>query len=265
MGAHYCTQYSLNLASTAHFCTRKVSRVETIEQQRAPLAQRIFAEARAAARRPWLGPVALLALGLAPLAAGMLRLSQLARGVAASAENARFVSAPLPVVLHVVSATSFCVLGALQFAPALRERRWHRLAGRVALPAGLLTALSGLWMAFFYALPAGEDDLALKLLRLVFGCGMLLALLRGAHAIRNRSVAEHRVWMARGYAIGLGAGTQALLMIPWSLLLGKPVAPVRTLLMAAGWLLNLGLAERFCSRQLGTKPTLSWFWASKRW
>jgi uncharacterized membrane protein len=186
----------------------------------------------------------LIALSFVPLAEGALRVSRLVRGVAVNADNARFVATPLPVVLHIVGATLFCLLGALQFTPTLREQYWHRFAGRVVIPAGLVAALSGLWMAFFYQLPAGEDDAALKALRLVFGVGMLVALVRGSLAIFRRDFAAHRVWMMRAYAIGLGAGTQALMLVPWWLLFGKPIAPARTLLMGAGWVINLIVAER---------------------
>lgn len=230
--------------------------MEIIEEPSLPRAHAIRAPAPGALRWPWLAPVALIGLALVPLVAGALRLSELARGATANAENARFVSTPLPVVLHVVSATLYCLLGALQFASALRERRWHRLAGRVVLPAGVVAALSGLWMAFFYALPAGEDDTALKLLRLVFGAGMLVALARGARAILRHDLAGHRAWMGRAYAIGLGAGTQALLLMPWALLIGKPVAPVRTLLMGAGWMLNLIVAERLGPRFSRARPAV---------
>lgn len=230
--------------------------MQTTEQPSLNGTHRIPSGAHGSPRRPWLGPVGLIALGVVPLGAGALRLYQLARGVPTTAENARFVAAPLPVALHVVGATLFCLLGALQFVPALRERRWHRFAGRVALPAGLVTALSGLWMAFVYTLPAGEDDGALKLLRLVFGTGMLIALLRGAHFAFDRDFAAHRIWMTRAYAIGLGAGTQALLLLPWALLVGTPIAPVRTLLMGAGWLINLVVAEAKLPRPrpLGATP-----------
>src|SRR3954463_1268571 len=72
---------------------------------------------------------ALIALSLIPVFAGAARVSQLARGTVENPENARFVASPLPIVLHVFGATLFCVLGALQFAPKLRQRRWHRVAG----------------------------------------------------------------------------------------------------------------------------------------
>lgn len=46
----------------------------------------------------------------------------------------------------------FCGLGAFQFLRGLRDRhpRYHRIAGRIVLPAGLAMALSGLWMTQIY-------------------------------------------------------------------------------------------------------------------
>ena len=64
----------------------------------------------------WLVPSGLVALSLVPVAAGSARLAQLAGGAPATAANERFVSTPLPVVLHIVGATVFCLLGALQFS-----------------------------------------------------------------------------------------------------------------------------------------------------
>lgn len=211
-----------------------------------------------ASGRSWLVPAALIALTLVPIGAGVTRVAQLARGADINAENARFVGSPLPVVLHVLGATLFCVLGALQFAAPLRGGPWHRIAGRVALPAGLVAALSGLWMAFFYRLPAGEDHLLLKGFRLVLGVGMVLALGLGLRAIQRRDFAAHRAWMMRSYAIGIGAGTQALLMVPWWLLFGKPTGITYALLMGAGWLINLVVAERLAASRvlhpLGIRP-----------
>ncbi len=81
----------------------------------------------------WLLPGSLVALSLIPVAAGTFRVVTLAGGARITPENARFFAAPGPVVLHIVTAIVFCVLGALQFSPGLRRRkpRWHRLAGRV--------------------------------------------------------------------------------------------------------------------------------------
>lgn len=104
--------------------------------------------------RDWAIPVGLILHSVIPILAGTVRLLQLTSG-AASLENARYFGAPLPFVLHMLSVTVFSLLGALQFAPGLRRAlpRWHRLAGRVVVPAGLMAAGTGLWMDQYYALP----------------------------------------------------------------------------------------------------------------
>ena len=184
----------------------------------------------------------LLLLSLVPVVAGAARLTELSIGAGVTSANARFFEAPVPVVLHIIGATVFSVLGAFQFVPSLRRRRWHRMAGRVVLPAGLVAALTGLWMSLFYDLPATEGP-ALLVLRLVFGTAMAASLVLAFIAIRRGDVRTHSAWMTRGYAIGLGAGTQVFTHLPWVLLLGAPDETTRAVLMGAGWVINLAVAE----------------------
>ncbi|MFP2906513.1 hypothetical protein ACLESD_15895 [Pyxidicoccus sp. 3LFB2] len=66
---------------------------------------------------------ALVALSLVPILAGAARLAELSGGAEPTASNARFFASPLPVVLHVLSASVYCILGAFQFAPGFRRRR----------------------------------------------------------------------------------------------------------------------------------------------
>ncbi|PPK68319.1 DUF2306 domain-containing protein [Actinokineospora auranticolor] len=187
-------------------------------------------------------PLALVALSLIPVAAGAFRLSQLAGGAAVTTENARFFAAPIPVALHIVGATVFCVGGAFQFMPGLRRTGWHRRAGRVILPCGLIAALSGLWMTATYDLPAHDGPL-LAAFRVIFGTGMAVALVLGFLAIRRGHVAAHRAWLTRAYAIGVAAGTQALTTLPWVLVAGQPGEVPRALLLGAAWGINLAVAE----------------------
>ncbi|MFF5108378.1 DUF2306 domain-containing protein [Streptosporangium sp. NPDC000509] len=205
----------------------------------------------AASRRPgWLLPTALIALSAVPMIAGAVRLTELTVGAEITPGNARFFAAPLPVVLHIFSVSVYSVLGAFQFAPRFRGRRpgWHRVAGRVLVLCGLVAALSGLWMNLFYPRPVGDGDL-LAGIRLVFGSAMVVAIVLGVAAIRRRDIARHRAWMMRGYAIGLGAGTQALTHLPWFLIFGTPDEFPRALLVAAGWVINLTVAEWFIRRR----------------
>lgn len=195
----------------------------------------------------WLLPAALVALATVPVVAGAVRLAGLARSAAITPDNARFFASPLPVVLHIVAATSFAVLGAFQLTGRIRPA-WHRVAGRILVPCGVVVGLSGLWMTLFY--PRAEGDGALLYaIRLVFGAAMVLSMVLGYVAIRRRDFARHGAWMMRGYAIGMAAGTQVLTLGTWALLVGKPGELSRALLMGAAWVINLAVAEWAIARQ----------------
>ncbi|MBO9608657.1 MAG: DUF2306 domain-containing protein [Paenibacillaceae bacterium] len=157
--------------------------------------------------------------------------------------NARFFETPLPVVLHILSASVYAILGAFQFAPGFRQRKpgWHREAGRVLIISGLMVGLTGLWMTLFYSIPYSGK--LLFLLRLLFGSGMVVSILLGFSAILRGDVARHRAWMIRGYAIGLGAGTQVLTEMAGTLIFGSPDDVSKALFMGAGWVINLAVAE----------------------
>ncbi len=196
----------------------------------------------------WWVPAGLIALSIVPVVAGAARMAGLAGGGQIAPANARFFASPGPVALHIVSATVFSLLGALQFAPrGPKMSAWHRRAGWLALPAGVIVALSGLWMTVFY--PRAEGDGAiLDVLRFVFGSGMLVSMVLGFVSILKRDFAQHGAWMTRGYAIGMGAGTQVLTHLPWVLVLGMPGVSTRTFLMGAAWVINLVVAEWWIRR-----------------
>lgn len=197
----------------------------------------------------WLLLAGLLVLCVVPTTAGIHRLMQLASGVV-TVENQRFFEAPIPIIVHVFSVAAFCILGAFQFAPSLRFRTpWHRVMGRILVPLGLASAFTGLWMNQFNDLPAGDGAL-LYLERVVFGVMMFVSLVLGYFAIRKRDYPAHRAWMMRGYAIGLGAGTQVVTHLPWFILVGtQPSVFIRAILMGAGWMINLAVAEWFIRRK----------------
>jgi uncharacterized membrane protein len=205
-----------------------------------PKKPRSPAKARSAV---WL-VAALLVLSAPPLAAGAFRLTQLAGGAEITPANARFFSAPLPVVLHIVGAAVYALLGAFQFAPGLRRRwpGWHRAAGRLLVGCGLVVGLSGLWMTLFYPWPAGDGAL-LYAFRLLFGSAMVASIALGFAAIRRGDVRGHQAWMVRAYAVGLGAGTQMLTLMVGEMIAGPATEVSRALLMGAGWAINLAVAE----------------------
>lgn len=192
----------------------------------------------------WLLPVALLALSLVPVVGGSVRLATVAMGIEVIPGNARFFAAPVAVTIHIVSVSVFCVLGAFQVSGPMRRRNpmWHRRAGRVLVPVGMIAALSGLWLTLVY--PPGElDGPPLFAFRLVFGTAMVVFLGLGFAAVRQRDFAAHRAWMIRAFAIALGAGTQVLTHIPLTLFPDLHGELGRTTAMGAGWILNLAVAE----------------------
>ncbi|SED89708.1 DUF2306 domain-containing protein [Ruania alba] len=198
--------------------------------------------ARRRNRPQWLLPAGLLFLALVPVLAGAMRITELASGATVTAENARFVDSPVPVVAHIAGSTLYLLLGALQFVPTLRRRRWHRFAGRVLVPAGLVSAFSGIWMAVAYDLPASNGPV-LAVIRVALGAVMAAGLVIAVVAILRRNVQRHRAWMIRSYVIALGAGTQVFTFLPWTLALGQPGTAMTTVLMAAGWGINMVVAE----------------------
>ena len=194
----------------------------------------------------------LLMLSLVPMLAGVVRLSDLASGGSVTAEDARFMAMPAPVVMHIVCASLFCVLGAFQFDSALRQRfpQLHRVAGRVAAPCGIVAALTGLWMTAAYAIPAELQGPLLYGVRMAVGLAMTLAVIVSIRAVLQRRIAQHKAWMVRAYALGQGAGTQVLILLPVTLLAGAPTFIFRDVLMASAWALNMAFAEWVVRRRL---------------
>ena len=194
-------------------------------------------------RTTWRVPTALVALGAVPVIAGSLRLVELTGAAATMPSNPRFAASPVPVVVHILSAMVFALLGAFQFSARLRRQHpgWHRRAGRILVVAGLGVALSALWLNQFFP-RAGASREVLYPLRLVFGVAMVVTIVLGFLAARRRDFARHRAWMTRSYAIGLVAGTQVLTLGVGGAVFGH--GPVMTaLLMGAAWGVNLAVAE----------------------
>ena len=228
-------------------------KVTIADAGRAPSGPRLTVAGKPPAQNPKApahrGSATCLVLGLfvlsaIPLAAGAVRLTQLAGGAEITPANARFFAAPLPVVLHIVSAAVYAIVGAFQFPTGIRRRYpgWHRAAGWLLVPSGLLVGLSGLWMTLFYPWPAGDGAL-LAVLRLLLGSAMVGSIVLGVITIRRGDVRRHRAWMTRGYALGLGAGTQVLALGLGEVIAGPPRELSRALLMGAAWVINLLVAE----------------------
>ncbi len=197
----------------------------------------------AGSTRSWPVPAALIALVTVPVIAGILRLVQLSGGPPTMPANPRFDASPLPVVVHIVSAVVFALVGAFQFVPRLRRRRraWHRRAGRIVVVAGLGVALSALWLNQFFPRAHATRGIVYPL-RLMFGVALVVTLVLGFRAVRRRQFATHRVWMIRSFAIALVAGTQVFTLGFGGAVFGTGDL-AQALMLVAAWGINLTVAE----------------------
>jgi uncharacterized membrane protein len=190
----------------------------------------------------WSVPLALVVLSIIPVIAGLLRLLEVAGGPHLLPTNPRIDTSPAPVVVHVLGAAIYAILGAFQFSARLRRRHlnWHRKSGRILVVAGLAVAFSGLWMTLFYTGAPGGD--LLWGIRLLVGSAMAASIVLGFAAIRRRDIPAHRAWMMRAYALGLGAGTQAFTEGIGEALLGITDLS-KAISLGSGWAINAVVAE----------------------
>jgi uncharacterized membrane protein len=207
-------------------------------------------------RPDWLIPAGLIVLSLIPSLAGIFRLFQIGGVAPVTTEIARFVAVPVPIVLHLVSSLIYGLLGAFQFSPRLlgRNPKWHRNAGKALILCGLVSAISGIWLTLIYPITKPEglpkfDGVSLYYVRLLVGVAMAWFILVGYQAIRQRDIPRHRAMMMRSYALGLGAGTQVFTHLPWFLMPSIQGELARTICMAAGWGINLAVAEWLIARR----------------
>lgn len=186
----------------------------------------------------------LIALVLIPAVAGSLRLAEVFGGPHLLPPNPGLTASPVPVVVHIVCAVAYAVLGAFQFSPTLRRRRpgWHRVAGRVVVVLGLAVASSALWLALFSHRPEGAGELLLFVFRLAVGSAMAASIVLGFTGIRRGDVTRHRAWMTRAYALALGAGTQTFTLGIGGAILG-PSDLTTALMHGTAWGINLAVAE----------------------
>jgi hypothetical protein len=210
-------------------------------------------------------PALLVLLSLVPTLGGVARLASVARDATVTPDDARFLHAPVPVVLHVFSATLFCILGAFQFSRGFRLR-WsgsHRRAGRVLAVCGLVAGATGLWMTAFYDIPTSLQGPLLYVVRWIVALAMIGSIVMAWRTILRRDVVRHEAFMIRAYALGQGAGTQALVLGPWMLISGESGGLTRDLLMTLAWAINVVVGEAIIRRRAKGVRAIAPVWSAR--
>lgn len=199
------------------------------------------------------------------LASAMLLLTATARFVSMHAaaggstlpedlESLPYVEHLPLALLHLVGGLVFTVLGPLQLSTRVRARwpRWHRWSGRVFVACALGIGVSGVVMNEVF--PNAVGGMLRYTGAHLFGVAMIVALVLGTVAILRKRVTQHRAWMVRAYAIGLGVGTQRLIIIPLFLWFGGVDDLTVGLGMWGGWLVTLLGAELVIRGSRRPKP-----------
>ncbi len=201
----------------------------------------------------WFVLIGLLVISFVPSFGGIFRLLELELGTALEflPENPRVQSAPVSVEFHLFCSIPYCILGAFQFLLNIRKNypKWHRMAGRFLVCAGIVSALSGLWMTHYYSFPDSLQGNLLYFVRIIVGISMTTCIILGLSSVLKKRIAQHQAWMIRAYALGQVAGTQALIAIPWLLSVGEPSGFTRDILMTAAWVINIVVAECIIHRR----------------
>ena len=212
----------------------------------------------------WWVPLVLIAFVGIPALFGSLRVIGLVSGPQMMPADPRMTASPVPVIVHIISAIGYAVLGAFQFSGSLRRRRpgWHRAAGRVLVVLGSAVAVTAMWMTLVYPRQPGTGELAF-LFRVAFSSGLAASLILGVTAIRHGDVLRHRAWMIRAYALALGAGTQVFTKGIGPAVFGTSQLTL-DLSLGAAWVINLTVAEYVIRRPVNRWTHQPTEWATAR-
>lgn len=119
--------------------------------------------------------------------------------------DAGFSSHRFLTLAHIIPGLLFVALGPFQFMAGVRRRRprLHRWMGRIFFADAFAVGLTALMMSPKMAIGGALETSA----TFTFAVLLMFALGRGFVAIRAGRPAQHRRWVIRAYAIGLGVAT----------------------------------------------------------
>ena len=193
----------------------------------------------------WLGPILLLLLGSLNVLSGAFQLDSIIMGPEIPIEETdspHYHLTPFPIVLHILAGILFNLLAPFQFAPAVLKKwpRYHRWMGRLLALSALGVAISGMWMNENFPVFGGFLKYSGVHLSAI---GLILSLALAIRFIMRKNVRQHRIWMMRAIALGLGPATQRLIIMPVFFAYGLPSELTIGLLVWGGYLINLAFVE----------------------
>lgn len=117
----------------------------------------------------------------------------------------RFVAHPWLGYIHIAPGVVYLLGAPLQVSRRFRTRHYdvHRRLGRVLLTCALVSGVFALLFGIPFAWGGATESVA----TVVFGTWFLACLVLAFRAIRRDDVPQHRRWMIRAFAVGIGIGT----------------------------------------------------------
>ncbi len=117
----------------------------------------------------------------------------------------RYVAHPWLAYLHIAPGVVYLLGAPLQLTRRFRTRHYtvHRRLGRVLLSCAMVTGLLAMVFGLFFSWGGLLEASA----SLIFGAWFVTCLVLAFRAIRLGDVAQHRRWMIRAFAVGIGVGT----------------------------------------------------------
>ncbi|MGR3813816.1 MAG: DUF2306 domain-containing protein [Cognatishimia activa] len=195
------------------------------------------------------GPFGIALLGAVPALPGTFVLAGIlqgpdTKGFLHDMVQSHYFASPEPIVLHMAAGIVFCCLAPFQFSTRLRMRyrKLHRIAGRVAVVAGLLFALTAIWLM---GRPPVAPELWLHYTAMtVGGIGTCLSFCLSFSAIRRGDVQSHQKWMRRTIAFGLLGASRILFDLILIPVFGYETPTSEGMSVWLALALNLFVAER---------------------
>ena len=171
----------------------------------------------------------------------------------------KYVAHPWLAYGHIVPGLVYLLGAPLQLSRTFRSRHYalHRRLGRVLLACALLSGVLSVVLGIVFAWGRGAETTA----TVVFGSWFVVTLLLAFRAIRDGRVVQHRRWMVRAFAVGLGVATIRIWVgiftgIQIGLLgMGDATMPVRATFGVAFWL-GLSMHVVFAEWWLRRTPAL---------
>lgn len=117
----------------------------------------------------------------------------------------RYVAHPWLGYLHIVPGVIYLLGAPLQLSRRFRTRHYsvHRRLGRALLACGLIAGVYALLFGVLHPWGGWSESTA----TVVFGTWFLACLSLAYRSIRSGDARQHRRWMIRAFAVGIGIGT----------------------------------------------------------